>query len=98
MDWISRSEMKQVVEVQVFGQTFAVASEDGPEHVCKVAQLVDRKMRDLAIASQEVTTLNLAILAALNIASEYEKLREEHGALQQAIDRLSARVEECVRD
>ncbi len=90
--------MKQVVEVQIFGQRFAVASEDGPEHVCRVAELVDRKMRDLSAGSRQVTTLNLALLAALNIASDYEKLREQHGALQQAIDRLSARVRECVRD
>ena len=80
--------MKQAVEVKIMGQSFTVASDEGEEHVRRAAELVDAKMREASAANQSVTTLHLAILAALNIASEYQKLAEEQAAVQRAIDAL----------
>jgi cell division protein ZapA len=70
--------MRQPVDVEILGQQLAVTSDDGPEHVRAVARYVDETMRTLATGGRAVATLDVALLAALNIASEYQKLRQQH--------------------
>ena len=84
--------MRQTVEVEVFGQALAVASEDGEEHLRRVAAEVDQRMRTAAAATRSASSLAVAVVTALNIASEYQKLKSEHAKLQAAIDRLAARL------
>jgi len=87
--------MKRMVDVKILGQTFTVASEERDEHLRRVAQLVDKKMREVEKAggSNGISTLDVAILTALNIASEYQKLKDENEVLNKAIDGLSSRVQ-----
>lgn len=84
--------MKQVVDVVILGQQLTVTSDDAPDHVRAVAKYVDDTMRNLAAASRAVATLDVALLTALNIASEYQKLRQQHEELTETIDRLSRRL------
>jgi cell division protein ZapA len=84
--------MRRTVEVEVFGQALAVASEDGEEHLQRVAAEVDQRMRAAAAATRSASSLAVAVVTALNIASEYQKLKAEHAQLQAAIDRLAARL------
>ncbi len=80
------------------GQSFTVASNEGEEHLRKVAALVDTKMRELSSGAHAVTTVNVAILAALNIASEYEKLKDQQQVVEHTIDRLSLRVQQLLKE
>jgi cell division protein ZapA len=84
--------MRQTVEVEVFGQALAVASDDGEAHLRRVAAEVDQRMRAAAAATRSASSLAVAVVTALNIASEYQKLKTEHARLQEAIDRLAARL------
>ena len=84
--------MKLPVEVEIMGQRLTVASDDGESHVRQVAGLVDQEMRQLAIAQPPSSTLQLALLTALNLASEYWKLQQQHEQLKQNINRLSQRM------
>ena len=84
--------MKQAVDVVILGQPLTVTSDDSPEHVQAVARYVDGTMRAVAAAGRAVATLDVALLAALNIASEYQKLTMEHKQLTETIDRLSRRL------
>jgi cell division protein ZapA len=84
--------MKQSVDVVIMGQSLTVASEDGPEHVRAVARYLDETMRALAESGRAVATLDVALLAALNIASEYQKLQQHYKQLTETIDRLSQRL------
>ena len=83
--------LRNPVEVEIMGQRFTVASDDGEDHVQKVAKYVNEQMRRLS-AGQRMPTTQVALLAALNIASEYWKLRESHEDLNQRVDRISQRV------
>jgi cell division protein ZapA len=85
--------MAKPVEVVIMGQTFSVTSDDGEEHVRQVATLVDRKMRELASGGRVVSSFTAAVLAALNIASECQKLREDAAKMEAAIERLAQRLE-----
>lgn len=74
------------------GQTFSVISDDGEEHVRQVATLVDRTMRDIADGGKVVSSFTAAVLAALNIASECQKLRQDVALVQATVDRLTQRL------
>ena len=84
--------MRQPVDVEIMGQALTVSSDDGPDHVRAVARYVDDQMRAMAADGRAVATIDVALLAALNIASEYQKLQQEHQKLTETIDRLSRRL------
>ncbi|MEO8605785.1 MAG: cell division protein ZapA [bacterium] len=84
--------MAKAVEVVIMGQTFSVTSDDGEEHVRQVAMQVDRTMRDFAGGGKVVSSFTAAVLAALNIASECQKLRQDVAQIDATIDRLTQRL------
>jgi len=84
--------MKRPLDVEIMGHRLTVASDEGDEHVRKVAAYVDERMREIAVARPETSTLQVALVAALNIASEYWKLRQAHEDVERTISRLSQRV------
>jgi cell division protein ZapA len=81
------------VQVEIMGQTFSVTSEDGEEHVRRVAGYVDGKMREVTAGGKVASSFTAAVLAALNIASEYQKLRDESSEVEETLDRLAARLD-----
>jgi cell division protein ZapA len=84
--------MAEPVEVVILGQVFSVTSEDGEEHVRRVASYVDGKMREIAAGGKVVSSFTTAVLAALNIASECQKLRQNFTEIETRIDRLTERL------
>jgi len=58
-------------QVEIFGQSYALRADADEQHVRRVAEFVDQKMREVAAASRSVSTLQIAVLAALDIASEF---------------------------
>lgn len=88
---------KKPVEVEVLGHRLTVASEEGEEHVRDTAAYVDQQMRALAKRHPVPSTLHLALLTALNIASEYWKLQREQEDLNHTISRVSRRVLKRIR-
>ncbi len=82
--------MKEPVEVEIFGQTFTLTSEDEEAYVREVAAYVDQKMKQIAQTTKTVATLRVAILAALNIADEYYKARQREEEMRQEVEALSA--------
>lgn len=74
------------------GQTFAVTSDDDDEHVRAVAAYLDGEIRKLTVGARSLPPLSAAVIAALNIASEYHKLKERQQKIEEIIDRLSARL------
>jgi cell division protein ZapA len=90
--------MGQPVEVVIMGQVFSVTSEDGEEHIRRVASYVDGKMREVAAGGKVVSTFTAAVLAALNIASECHKLQQNVAETEAAIGRLTERLDAASAD
>jgi len=67
------------------GNEITIVSRDGEEHVKKVANYVDEKMKEAREKSRVASTHSLAILTALNIADEYLKYQEKAGRHLQKI-------------
>lgn len=82
----------QPVAVRIYNQTYhLVNSEDqDPEYIRLAAAYLDEKMQQIAAASGPRGPLDIAILAALNIAEEVLTARQHKDAL---IDRADARID-----
>ena len=72
------------VQVEIFGQTYSVKAGGDAAYVQRLAAFVDEEMKDVSRASGAVDSLRVAVLAALNIADECFRARQEseskHGA------------------
>lgn len=68
------------------GREYTVKSDEDPARVEKIAAYVNQKIREISGGPQTVSTLNAAILAALNIADDYFRLQEEKGTRRQDYD------------
>jgi cell division protein ZapA len=78
------------VSVEIMGQNLTVASDENDEWVKSVAGIVDERIRKIRANGNTVSSVNIAILAALNFADELEHLKKEH---QELIDRITAMKE-----
>ena len=62
--------------VSIYGQDYTVRSESEPGYVQRVATFVDRRMREVAKQSSQVSSLRVAVLAAMTMADELLRERE----------------------
>ena len=85
--------MKREIPIDVAGQRLKIRSDEDDEYVERLAAFVDEKMRGISHGQQGVTTLNLALTAALTIADELHKLMRVQDSLDGELDRLSCQIE-----
>ena len=69
--------MKKTTEISIMGQKFMIKSDSNDDYVRKVAEFVDMKINEVMESTKSVASLNVAILAAMNIADEYFKFRQD---------------------
>jgi cell division protein ZapA len=62
--------MKVRTTVTICDMEFSLLSEENEDYTKKVAEHVDRRMREVS-ASGGISTLDAAVLTAINIADEY---------------------------
>ena len=66
------------VVVSIFGKEYSLVADVDPEYIKKTAQYLDSKMREVSGSFPNITEARVAVLAALNIADELFKLRDNH--------------------
>jgi cell division protein ZapA len=88
------ADKPNLVHVEIFGQTYAVRAGGEPGFVEELAAQVDAQMREVSKQSGAVDTVRIAVLAALNIASE---LRDARARLDEADDKVRLRAEMLAR-
>ena len=69
--------MKKKYQIRVLGQDISVLSESGDEHVEAVVSYVNDKVAEIQKNTKAINILQVAVLAALNVADEYFKLQGE---------------------
>lgn len=67
--------MSSSKKIQIYGKTYSLKSSSSEVDAEEVASYVDSRMKELATARSKTSTLDLAILAALNIAQELLELK-----------------------
>ncbi len=85
--------MKKRYHIKILGQELSVLSEAGDEHVARVVEYVNNKVKDLGDTPGKINTLNVAMLVALNIADEYLSVK---GVSEEINDQLGSRSEKLI--
>jgi cell division protein ZapA len=80
---------ERLVEIKVFGQTYTVKTDAEEDYIREVAKYVNEKMEEILKKTKSVSTLNVAILTALNIADDLLREKEKRTALLREIETKS---------
>ena len=87
---------ERLVEIKVFGQTYTVKTDAEEDHIQAVAQYVNEKMDEVLKKTRSVSSLNVAILTALNIADDLLREKEKRRALLHEIEAKSKDLAEKI--
>jgi cell division protein ZapA len=77
---------ERLVEIKILGQTYTVKTDAEEDYIHEVARYVNEKMDEVLKKTKSVSTLNVAILTALNIADDLLKEKEKRRGLLQAVE------------
>ena len=92
---LSRAELAAresgAVVVEIYDQVYQLRGTD-PEHIQRLASLVDAKMRAVSAHGATVDSLRVAVLAALNIADELMSLRTRFDSLNGSLNQAQSNV------
>ena len=70
-------------KIEIYGKSYNLKSSSNEIRVEEAAAYVDGKMHELSRAQKKIPSLDLAVLAALNITQELFELQKETGAKNQ---------------
>lgn len=91
-----------VLKVSIYGTEYPIKGATDTEYIRQVAEYVDSKMRDIDQSTSVKSSLKVAILAAINIADELFREREEKRDLVQRFEKkishLSALIHENLKE
>jgi cell division protein ZapA len=80
------------IRVEIYDQEYNMRGDLDPGYIQKLAKLLDGRMRSIAAKTHTVDSLRVAVLAALNIADEYQQLKTKYEATTRQVDQ---KVLEC---
>ncbi len=82
-------------EVEIFGAVYHVRGSEDAEYLQTLADLVDRRMREIAQHITSGDTTRIAILAALNLADElFRTQKQQEGERVEIREKVVALTEE----
>ncbi len=93
---MSEKGKERLVEIKVFGQTYTVKTDAEEDHIHRVARYVNEKMDEVTRNTKSVSSLNVAILTALNIADDLIREKEKRLALLHEVDQKSKDLTERI--
>lgn len=82
------------ITVEIYDQTYHLRGGPDPQYVKRLAESLDEKMREMADATQTIDSLKVAVLAALTLADEVARLKEENQELSAC---LKEKTEACIQ-
>lgn len=74
------------VSVEIFNEDYTVRGEENPEYIEMLASYVDRRMKMIYQRNHNLTNTKIAVLTALNLADELNKLQEDYDEMVKALD------------
>lgn len=94
------ADQEGVISVQIHGLPYPIRSTLDPEYVARLAAYVDDRIRVVADSAASGDSLRLAVLAALNIADELfrcrDQLRARDGQLADRAGELERLVDQAL--
>jgi cell division protein ZapA len=84
----------QPVKIRIRNQEYLLQGEGGEESILRLAQFVNDKLKEVEENAEGLSEKKAAILAALNIASDYfQVLRERDELLSKIRERTQALIQ-----
>jgi cell division protein ZapA len=80
------SSQKQRIVVSIFGLQYPIIGDESPAHIRAVANIVDEKMNEIYKKNPLLDTNKLAVMTAINLVSDYVKMKEKLELLEQKIE------------
>lgn len=74
------------VKVEIFNQEYIVKGSENAEYIEMLAAYVDRRMRMIEQRNHNLSIVKVAVLTALNLADELNKLQEDYDDLVKALE------------
>lgn len=79
---------KNKIVATVGGRPYSIIGTESEEYLFRVGSYVDRKIKEITTAYPCMSTTDAASLAAINIADELLKLRDERMAMDEKISEI----------
>ena len=93
-----KEERRGSVEVELMGQKIRLRSANGEEYIKKVSEYVDQEIKRVQKAIGSASSLNIALLAAMNIADNHfgvlQKQQVAVDSLLESTDKLVSYIDE----
>ena len=90
--------MKNSYNITILGQELSVISDSEDEQVAEVVQYLNKKVDEILHSGNGLKTLNVAILAALNISEEFFKLKGVNQDLCEQFEHGSERLIQLIEN
>lgn len=85
--------MKRAIEVEVAGQRLAIRSDEGPEYVHQLAELVDAQVAELLGDHHAGNRTRALALVAIQLADQLLREQDLHDRLRTALEERLTRLE-----
>lgn len=82
---------KNKVQLKICGATYSIVTEDDPEYVESLGELIDTEMRSISDSSPNLSLIQCAILVALDQADNCKKATA-------TADNLRAQIKDYIED
>jgi cell division protein ZapA len=69
------------IRVEIYDETYNLRGSD-PAYIQRLAEIVDSKMRAVTQHTSTVDSLRVAVLAAINIADDYYRLKRKYEGIE----------------
>lgn len=85
------------VNVKIYGQEYTIAGDKPEEHITKVAQYVDSKMKLISASFPGGAVSSLATLAAVNVADELFSIEDRTDEFKEKNEQLEKDIQHYVQ-
>lgn len=85
--------MKKVAEIKIFGHKLLVRSDENEEYIRAIEDYLNTKIEEVRENTKAVSSLDLALLAALNITGEVIKTKEILEKLGRKSEELALKID-----
>lgn len=84
--------MPETITVEILGQSITLRSNTSREQLQTIARLVEEQMQEIRQALPSASAVEVAIMAAFNLAYEYLETKEDYQQFQREIETKSQRL------
>lgn len=90
--------MRKSFNITILGQNLSVMHDSGDDYVTEVVRYVSDKVQEIQRGTAGASALTVAILAALNVADDYFKLKNTNDVIYSQLEDKSENLIRLLND